>query len=165
MKRASKEAAGAERAFVEKAMQLVRTKLYPQISDSAFRREWQDLLLAVSEPAAYMKERGLSGTAGLYLKILRRVLEDLLEKSERVLHAHNRPQILRAWIQKELRFRGDTYLDETKAAASRATGAIAAQILKGVQPVAARDQSAALTDTLVAARGLIVPPATYRKRS
>lgn len=158
MIRRTPESAGAERAFVDKAMALIRLKLYPSIKYTVFEREYRDLLLAVSEPAAYFKLRGWNGSAGLYLKILSAVLDALLEKSVGILKSRNRATVLRHWLQKELKFRGDTYLEDVKAAETKATAAIASAVLKGLK-VAAPDQEArVVTETLVAARNLLAPP-------
>jgi len=159
--RATPETASAERVFVERAMGLIRMKLYPGVSDAVFEREWRDLLMAISEPANYFKMRGLNGSGGLYLRILRKALDDLVGKGD-PLRSRNRPQILRQWLQTHLRFKGDTYLDEVKEAEGKALASVAAMILKGVQPVANDHGAAAITETLVAARSLITPPPRRR---
>ena len=157
MSRPTPETAGAERLFVEKAMATIRTRLYPGVSDAVFEREWRDLLLAISEPAAYFHIRGWNGSGGIYLKILRKALDDLTTRGDS-LKSRNKPQILRAWLQTHLRFKGDTYLDEVKAADGKVVASAAASIMKGIQPVANDHGAQSLTETLIAARGLLTPP-------
>src|SRR4051812_32331327 len=77
MSRATPETANAQRVFVERAMATIRQRLYPHVSDSVFEREWRDLLFAISEPANYFKMRGWNGSGGLYLRILRKAIDDL----------------------------------------------------------------------------------------
>lgn len=163
MSRKTPESARAEQIFVEKAMQLVMSKLYPGVSESVFRREWQDLLLAISEPADYVKMRGWDGSAGLYMKILRKACEDLASKGDSVIRSRNKPNMLRAWLQQHLKFQGDTYLEEIKSAAQKATTAHAQAILRGLKPIAKVDEAAAITDTLIAARDLIKAPKRFTR--
>ncbi len=157
MSRPTPETAGAQRAFVDRAMVTIRARLYPGVTDAVFCREWSDLLLAVSEPAAYFHLRGWSGSGSLYLRIIRKALDDLTTRGDSV-NSHNKPQILRAWLQTHLRFKGDTYLDELKAADGKVVASVTAAILKGLQPVANDHSAATLTETLIAARTLLAPP-------
>jgi len=156
MSRPTPETATAQRAFVDRAMALIRAKLYPGVRDSVFVREWRDLLLAVSEPANYFKMRGWNGSGGIYLRILRKAVDDLAAKGD-PLKSRNKPQILRAWLQTHLRFKGDIYLEEVKSADSKVIGAATAAILKGLRPVSDDHGAQQLTETLIAARALLAP--------
>lgn len=147
----------AQRAFIERAMAMVQESIYPGVTDGVFAREWQDLVMAVSEPAAFLRERGLYGTAPMYLEIIRTVLDGIVEHGE-VGQSRSRPMYLRRCLQTHLRINSERYLDAAKALQTTTAGDAAARILRRLQPVAGDPAADRLTEALVAARGLIQPP-------
>lgn len=154
----------AERAFVEKAMTMIRQTLYPHISDAQFAREWRDLLLAVSEPAQYLHSRGLKLPGSRYMAILREVLQDILRGGKP--RSRSLPIYLRQCVQEHMRIKGERYLEEAKDLdAGRPAGAEATRILRGLKPVPGDPDADRLTAALVAARGLILPPSRPRRQA
>ncbi len=143
-------------------MAVIRARLYPKVTDAVFEREWRDLVMAISEPAAYFHLRGWNGSAGVYMTILGKALDALAQRGN-VLSSRNRPTMLRAWLQTHLRNHGDTYLEEVKAADLKVVASVASAILRNLKPVAANHEARTLTETLVAARGLLAPPSRSLK--
>lgn len=156
------EQAQAERAFVEKAMAMIRERLYPCVSDAAFAREWPDLLLAISEPAAYLHTRGRKLPGSRYLAILREVIAGIRGHGKPA--ARCLPIYLRKCLQDHMRMQGERYLEEAKDMEARPAGAVAARIASGLRAVAGDPEAARLTDALVAARSLLAPPKPSKKR-
>ncbi len=151
------EQQAAERAFLERAMAMVRAQLYPGVSDSVFAREWQDLLMAVSEPAAFLHRDGLHGTAAMYLAILRTVLAAIVAEGK-VGQSRYRPMYLRQCLQMHMRIKGEQYRDAAKALADRTAGKVAADLLNKLRVIPGDPAAERLTDALVVARGLLTPP-------
>lgn len=155
--------AAAERAFVEKAMTMIRTALYPQVSDSVFAREWRDLLLAVSEPANYLHARGLKLPGKRYLAILSEVIQGIRKHGARSIH--NLPIYLRKCVQDHMKMQGERYIEEAKDLELRPAGDVAAKITRGLKVVPGDPEAARLTDALVAARDLILAPRIARRNT
>jgi hypothetical protein len=144
----------AERVFVEKAMAMVRGALYPGVTDSVFAREWEDIVLAISEPPAYLHERGLRLPGGRYLAILKEVI-DGIRKEGALGRSRSRPMYLRKCVQDHMRIRGERYIEEAKGLQSRAAGPIAEALIRKMRVTPGNPEAEKLTEALVAARGLI----------
>jgi len=144
----------AERVFVEKAMRMVRVALYPGVSDSVFAREWPDLLLAISEPPAFLHERGLRLPGGRYLAILKLVVDGIVKEGS-LGRSRSRPMYLRKCVQEHMRARQEAYLDAAKGMQARPAGAVAASLVRKLRIAAEDPEAARLTEALVLARGLI----------
>jgi hypothetical protein len=135
---------------------MIRGTLYPRISDGAFAREWPDLVLAVSEPAAYLHARGLKLPGSRYLAILREVIRGIQAHGQP--NPRNLPIYLRKCLQDHMRMQGERYLEEAKDLEARPTGAIADRITRGLRVVTGDPEAERLTAALVAARTLITAP-------
>jgi hypothetical protein len=144
----------AERAFVERAMVLVKETIYPGVSESVLAREWQDLLIAISEPAAYLHSRGAKLPGSRYLAILRVVITGIVSDGS-AQRSRYRPMYLRKCLQEHMRFQGEIYLSEAKGMESRPAGAVAANVIRKLRLTAVDPEAARLTDALVTARDLI----------
>jgi len=153
----------AERVFIERAMSLVRDRLYPGVTDSAFMREWGDLLLAVSEPAAYLHSRGAKLPGRRYLAILWGVIDGIVRDGTAATSRY-RPMYLRACIQRHMQIQGERYLDEAKGLEARPAGAVAAAIVRKMRVAPSDPQAELLTAALVAARGLLEASRPARRK-
>lgn len=148
----------AELAFVEKALAMVRAQLYPKTTESVWARERRDLIMAVSEPAAFLHRDGLNGTAPLYLEILATVLREITSEGHLAPRSRYRPMYLRTCLQRHMRIKGEQYRDAAKALADRTAGKVAAGLLKKLRMVPGDPAADRLTEALVTARALIDGP-------
>ena len=154
----------AELAFLEKALAMVRAQLYPGVTESVFARERRELIMAVSEPAAFLHQDGLTGTAAMYLEILAKVLREIAAQGRVSPRDRYRPMYLRQCLQRHMRIKGEQYRDAAKTLADRNAGKLAAALVKKLRVAAGDPAADRLTEALVAARALIHGPAVRTTR-
>lgn len=147
----------AEQVFLDRAMKIVRDALYPGVSDSVFAREWPDLLLAVSEPPAYLHERGLRLPGSRYLAILQLVIAGIVAEGN-LGRSRSKPMYLRKCMQGHLRAKGEAYLNEAKGIQTRLAGSVAVALVRKMRVAAVDPEAEHMTQVLVAARNLIMAP-------
>lgn len=147
----------AQARFTQQAMDLVRAQLYAGVSESVLRREWPDLLMAISEPAAFLHRRGLAGTGAMYLGAIREVLAGIV-KAGKVGQSRYRPMYLRKCLQDHMHHHQERYLDAAKALETKSAGSVAAAILKGLPAPAPAAGARYLTAVLMEARKLTALP-------
>jgi uncharacterized protein YjaG (DUF416 family) len=106
--------------FINEQLALIRRTFFAKTSEKQFFQEKNMLLQAIAFPAAHLKERyGVSAMDSLYRRILKTVIETIVEKGNRAKIERFSAYFLHC-VQTHMQHHGEEYYEAAKAARSAA---------------------------------------------
>ena len=103
-----------EQQTLEKLLETTRKRFYAQERHRRFYEDKRMLLYALTWPATWMHERGLSASPERYAQLVMQTLDDIVEHGNSERYQRYFPRYLLKCLQQNIQHRGDHLYNELK---------------------------------------------------